>query len=457
MKVVHQRTISSAAALILASFTIISAGAAQQDYVHVGYQPYTKGDPNTGTNPAWDSYSYQDVLGQMQLINTHFTALRTWTIQYSNQHVIPAAHACGVKVAMGAWGFPSTSGPDYFDEAKSKAEIDSIVAQAKHYQGTVATIICGNENLQDSPNPNGLTKEKIQLLMNYARAQLNANGLTGVKVTTCQTDGVWIGHASLADCPGCDEIWCTIYPFWHGDDPGGAAISYFQNMYGQVVGIAKGKRVVVGETGWATAGGSTWWNGTVKPSEPNAKTYFDGISNWLTSHQVEAYLFEMFDEPWKYTPNQKQESHFGIFEGWNHNRQKYVIPSIKSATQLSILPGLMTAGQGLSYVVDFSGQITQPFDFYLIASAPSGIYTLFLNGDIARGVVPLYRRVPSLSTSINSTVTLRGVLPNAFAGKEMTFYCGAVAAGKSPGVPLDQLSQSSPNMILFDTQTVTVQ
>jgi exo-beta-1,3-glucanase (GH17 family) len=433
----------------------VSAGiSATQDYVCVGYQPYILGNPDTGTNPLWDSYSYADVLNNMDLIRQHFTKIRTWTIQYSNQHIIQAAHARGVNVAMGAWGFPNSTPPDYYDETQSKAEIDAVVAQAKLYPGTVTTVICGNENLQDSPNPNGLIQARIQELMNYARTKLNAAGLSTVKVTTCQTSGVWVGHPTLADCPGCDEIWCTIYPFWHGDDPGQQAVSYFQDQYNQVVGIAKGKRVVVGETGWATAGNNTWWGGTCKPSVVNASAYFNAISAWLVSNRVEAYMFEMFDEPWKYSAALNQESHFGIFEGWNNNQEKYAIPTI---THLQIVPGAMVVGAQPSYELLLNGEITVPLDFYVIADTPAGIYTLNLNGTITKGIIPLIKNLQGVQGPINRTVAVKGAMPAAFGGKDLIFYAGAVAAGTSPGVPLDQITTDSPNILAFDTETVTVQ
>ncbi|MCX6356886.1 MAG: glycosyl hydrolase family 17 protein [Candidatus Aureabacteria bacterium] len=438
--------------LALASFVIcvatVTAGAAPQDYVHVGYQPYIKGNPNTGTNPGWGSYSYNDVLNDMGLISAHFTKIRTWTIQYSNQYIIQAAHAKGVKVAMGAWGFPNSTAPNYYDEAASKAEIDSIVAQAKQYPGTVTTIICGNENLQDSANPNGLTQARIEELMTYAQSRLNADGLSGIKVATCQIDGVWIGHGSLAQCAALDEVWCDIYPFWHGDDPGSPAVSYFQNLYNQVKGVAGGKPVVIGETGWATAGNSTWWGGTCKPSEANAKTYFDSISAWLTANKVEGHIFEMFDEPWKYSANMNQESHFGIFEGWNHNRPKYAIPNIKSATSLEMLPDAMIAGQGFAYDVVFEGKITQTFDFYLVAGTPSGMFTLKPNGSVANGMTALYRRVPNARGPITLSATLRGAVPASLAGQDVTFYAAAMPAGVPP---------SAARALLLDDQTVTVQ
>jgi len=61
---------------ILALFFIfvpICLSSSYEDYLHVGYQVYKKGDPTTGISPAWDSYTYQDVLNDMRLIRRHFT------------------------------------------------------------------------------------------------------------------------------------------------------------------------------------------------------------------------------------------------------------------------------------------------------------------------------------------------------------------------------------------------
>jgi len=63
--------------VVFCIFVPIYAFASYEDYVHVGYQVYKKGDPTTGTSPAWDSYTYQDVLSDMRLIRRHFTHIRT--------------------------------------------------------------------------------------------------------------------------------------------------------------------------------------------------------------------------------------------------------------------------------------------------------------------------------------------------------------------------------------------
>jgi len=449
-------TVAALACAVACAFGVArGANAAPQEYLHVGYQPYKLGDHDTGTNQGWGSYSYNDVLNDMRLIRQHFTGIRTWTIQYANGYVIQAAHAAGVKVAMGAWGFPNSTSPAYFDAVKSKAEIDAVVAQAKQYQGTVTAIICGNENLADSPNPNGLTKEVIEGLMTYTRQKLNASGLSAVRVGTCQTDGVWIGHGSLAQYKDCDIVFANIYPFWHGDNP--TDTSYFQNMYSQVTGIAGGKPVVVGETGWATKGSNTWWGGTCKPSEANAGIYFTTISNWFATNKKEGYLFEMFDEPWKYSAAMNQESHFGIVEGWNNNHFKYAIPTIPAADALEVTIGELRAEAACTIAVALREEIAQAFDYYLIAETPLGTYTVNADGSVDAGIRPLYRGVPGIGSHVNAAIATDVVLPQSLAGRTITFYTAMVEAGVTPPVPaLSDLTDATPGILQFDKETGTV-
>ena len=47
-------------------------------------------------------------------------------------------------------------------------------------------------------------------------------------------------------------------------------------------------------------------------------------------------------------------------------------------------------------------------------------------------------------------------LPAAMAGKEVSFIAAVVEAGRNPGIPLSEISSTSPHMILFDKEQKTV-
>ena len=98
--------------------------------------------------------------------------------------------------------------------------------------------------------------------------------------------------------------------FWEGC-PVEYALPHMQSMYGQAMDAAKGKKVIITETGWPSKGENL--NGAV-PSEAHAKHYFINTQAWAKDSNVEVFYFSSFDEPWKGSPDPHEpEKHWGLF------------------------------------------------------------------------------------------------------------------------------------------------
>ena len=101
--------------------------------------------------------------------------------------------------------------------------------------------------------------------------------------------------------------------------------------------------------------------------------------------------------------------------------------------------------------------ITQSFDFYLLADTPAGPYTIYLNGKIAKGIKPLYRNVKSFLKDYITTVRPAVKIPASMKGKTVTFYSVIVQAGKMPPVKkLSDLTPATPYVILMDRKAAAV-
>jgi glycoside/pentoside/hexuronide:cation symporter, GPH family len=70
---------------------------------------------------------------------------------------------------------------------------------------------------------------------------------------------------------------------------------------------AKGKKVIITETGWPTKGNNVV---AAEPSQLNAMKYFVAVQEWAESKEIELFYFSSFDESWKV----KQEGEVGA--GW---------------------------------------------------------------------------------------------------------------------------------------------
>jgi hypothetical protein len=86
--------------------------------------------------------------------------------------------------------------------------------------------------------------------------------------------------------------------------------------------------------------------------------------------------------------------------------------------------------------------ITQPFDFYLLADTPSGVYTIYLNGRITKGITPLYRNIKSFTRDYVTTVRPKVLIPSSMKGKTIILYAAFIQAGKVP--PVRKLSDLTP-------------
>ena len=124
---------------------------------------------------------------------------------------------------------------------------------------------------------------------------------------------------------------------------------------------------------------------------------------------------------------------------------------------LVVLPSILTTGQTFSVYLALTEDITQPFDFYLLADTPAGPYTIYLNGRITKGVTPVYKNVKSFTKDYITTVRPAVKIPASMKGKTITFYAVVVQAGKKPPVKkLSELTPATTYVIMLDRKAGVV-
>ncbi|MFO0944645.1 MAG: glycosyl hydrolase family 17 protein [Planctomycetota bacterium] len=312
--------------VVVLAFSTVSLASAGP--VGVSFQPYI-GDwsGNPPSPPLFNSYTYADVLADLQKVKEHFTTIKTYgigTSYYSdkpggtldsNQYNVPAAAALGMKVHLGAaLQFDGT----VLNVDRTHLEIDRAIQQAKDHPGTVLSIIVGNETI----GTNGVTVQNMVDFMNYAKTARNNAGFSAANlpITTAERWGVLAGaeHKALSETAE-GKIFANIYPFFDANTPIENAITQFEADFSSLrnslngFGLS-GLQIIVGETGWATAGTNTA-NALGIPSVANAQKYYNDYVAWAVAHNVETYYFAAFDEPWKASPTtepQSVEPHFGL-------------------------------------------------------------------------------------------------------------------------------------------------
>ncbi|TFG44470.1 MAG: hypothetical protein E4H48_00325 [Syntrophobacterales bacterium] len=158
--------------------------------------------------------------------------------------------------------------------------------------------------------------EQLTRDLDYVRQGLNGPARSRVRVTTAMSMVAAVKHYETQGrrvAEHCDVVMVNIYPFFDRVAVADAAGKVFPGALQHVGRLYAhtGKRLVVGETGWPSAGPA---NGAAVPGGENQLHYLRGLSRYAKSNGVSVFLFEMFDEPWK-SAFESVGPHWGLFDG----------------------------------------------------------------------------------------------------------------------------------------------
>jgi hypothetical protein len=118
-------------------------------------------------------------------------------------------------------------------------------------------------------------------------------------------------------------------------------------------------------------------------------------------------------------------------------------PTPTPVPPLVIDPGPLTTGHPFTVGLVLNENITSPFDYYMFADTPAGIYTIYLDGRIEKGLSALYRSVPQFNAPFSTTISPGVNIPASMQGQTVTFYAVVVDAGKLP--PVSKPSDLTPS------------
>jgi exo-beta-1,3-glucanase (GH17 family) len=247
----------------------------------VCFGPYLKGNPNAGS-----IVSEGDLRIYLSYVAANFTSCRSYGSTLGLEKFPAIAKELGLYVAAGCW-----LGPDL---SANENEVKNLIANCR--AGNVDIALVGSEVLQRGD----LSED--QLLGYIARVKE-----AGVKVTTPDTWNTLVAHPRII--AACDEVWAHIYPFWEGISID-QSIARLQSDYNQIKAVSGGKKIVISETGWPSAGSA---NQAAMPSLQNLAKYFIDFVSWANAENVDFYYFAMFDEPWKTEPG-LVGPHWGLWD-----------------------------------------------------------------------------------------------------------------------------------------------
>jgi exo-beta-1,3-glucanase (GH17 family) len=223
------------------------------------------------------------------LVDLNVTDIRTYGTALNQDKIPRIADEYGIKCATGAWLS--------LDNISNILEINRAL-EVSNYS---SMLIIGNEALSSKR----LSENELIWYIEYAKNR------TDIPVTTAEPYEVWTENRDLAEV--CDVIDIHVHPFWF-PVPVNNAATWTQEKYEYVKTNFPNKEVLIGETGWPSAGSS-------EATEDNQKIYYENLLQIASENEIKIYSFEVFDEDWKYEPTPEVQSnvgpHWGIF---NANR-----------------------------------------------------------------------------------------------------------------------------------------
>jgi GPH family glycoside/pentoside/hexuronide:cation symporter len=252
------------------------------------FSPYVEGQV------AGDILSANQIKRRLDLIAPHTEWIRTFSCTEGNELIPEIAHTNGLKTVVGAWISA--------DKERNEEEIQSLILLAK--AGLVDIAAIGNEVLHRDE----ISEQELIGYIKRVRAALPNSIPVGYVDAYYQ----FLNRPNLV--ASCDVILANCYPFWEGAD-NDFALNYLNRMNELTQLSAKGKKVIITETGWPSKGENIE---AAVPSRLNAMKYFIAVQDWAKNNEIDLFYFSSFDESWKI----KQEGEVGAGWGiWDKNEK----------------------------------------------------------------------------------------------------------------------------------------
>jgi exo-beta-1,3-glucanase (GH17 family) len=262
-------------------------------YLGIGKIPVCVGHfTKQGQNPNYGSVVPESQIAeQYEIIKKYSNAVRTYSSTHGNEHAAKYAKKYGLKLYLGVWIGS--------DDSANEAEIESAIQLAS--QGLVDSIIVGCEVLLRGDK----TEEELIDYINRVKSHVS------VPVTYAETWGIWWnnGNGRQALANAVDYIMIQCHPYWE-KIPNEQAVNHIASAYDKVKSLYPDKKICIGETGWPSDGLA---NGMAIPSQVNQRRFLTEFVDWARANNVDYFVFEFFDEPWKSGEPYEVGTHWGFF------------------------------------------------------------------------------------------------------------------------------------------------
>src|SRR5689334_18142933 len=217
----------------------------------------------------------EKVRADMKKLSSLTKAVRLYSSTEGAELVPPIAAEFGMKVTVGAWIDKNTE--------RNEREIAAAISLARR-NGNVIGVVVGNETLYRG-------EQKIDELIDLIKKVKSA---VNVPVTTGEIWNIWRDNPELAS--NVDFIAAHVLPYWENFSSD-QAVDQAVYLYGLLRDTFPGKRIVIAEFGWPSAG----YN--LRNADPGPFEQASVLRNFVTRAEaigMEYNIVEAIDQPWKF-------------------------------------------------------------------------------------------------------------------------------------------------------------
>jgi glucan 1,3-beta-glucosidase len=225
--------------------------------------------------------------------------VRTYSVEHGLDAIAPIAERLGLKVMQGLWlgGLPQ----------KDSVQIDTVVRLANAHRDTIRSVVVGNEVLLRGE----MTAAELAATIRRVKAQVP------VPVTYADVWEFWLRYREVYDA--VDFVTIHILPYWE-DLPIAAAgaAAHVGAIRARVVASFPDKEVLLGETGWPSAGRM---RDAAQPSPANQARVMHEVLAAGKGGNYRINVIEAFDQPWKRWLEGTVGGHWGLFDAKTRERK----------------------------------------------------------------------------------------------------------------------------------------
>jgi len=249
----------------------------------IGFSPYIEGQ-----KPG-DIITEKQIRRRMEIIQPYTKWVRSFSCTEGNELIPKIAKEYGLKTLVGAWLGN--------DDKINQQEVENLIKISK--EGYVDIAAVGNEVMLRSD----LTEDELIAFINRVK-----HAIPGIPVG--YVDAYFEFDVKPRITEACDVVLANCYPYWEGCHID-YSLLYMKEMHNRAIRAAKGKPVIISETGWPSQGTNF---GAAIPSDENFIKYFVNTQKWSKEDNIEIFYFSSFDESWKVGAEGDVGAYWGLWD-----------------------------------------------------------------------------------------------------------------------------------------------